>query len=255
MSPVVIDQNWLDKHSQTPPSSLPANIIDYLGENKGAGRSLGLIGSALDVIEELGYTFSKVIVNFREHIGFLDKGHRILSFPKLPSAALDAVKSLQEVSTSENPDLLRRVFKAFRDVIDAITTCGKCALFIVPNPLIKTVMGGLSFSSDVADIKINYSDLGKASALESAAEGEVKEALRHTKNCLRMGLVTDIISIATTILSVSLLMFSGIVIPGLALVAIYFTTSLMMIVADIYKASGKYSLVKFDREVLLTAPS
>lgn len=248
---VVINQKWLQENvNDKANNSFFDHVSDYIGRSMGAFRSLQLsrrlLGLGSEVSSELGHAPSPMVRELDRNLG-ISLG--ALGLPRLPSATADAVKSLSELRKDDNVSFIRKAIKAVRDTMDAISAYSYSSIFITGNPALRNVAQVTELTSDFADLQISATDYSKASALEAVATGDAKEALAHTRKYQFLRVLKDVASIATTILGVVLLVTEVTLLPVIALIIVFMSTTIFAIMRDLHKDRGRFKVINFDREV------
>ena len=237
---VQINENWLRENvNEKAGLSYYDRFVDYINKPigifrtvQGTQKTLSLGGATA------GKKLSRKLGGAIGSLGTL----------RIPSAVGEAVDSVSALKADSEISLYRRTLKAVGDVSDAIATCSYSHMFITGSPALKTVAQVTDFTNDLVDLKISRDDYLKAADLETAATGDAKVAVTHTKTYQLLRVVKAVAAIASTIFGVVLLALG---MPLVAFLTVSLTSTLFAILRDLYKDAGRFKVISLDREVTL----
>src|SRR5438105_10765562 len=200
---IVIDQNWLEKNKNTKVDQ-PASewVVEYGGKTSGALHMLKAMTKTLyfvySILETLGQSVSKTWKKFASN---LRTGSYAMSFPGLPFTTSSWIKSVSKLNEEDGTPFRRKIANAAMSTLYTISSYAYCITFIQRNPVIESVAEIASFSGSVIEVGNTYSDYCKVHELEEKAQGQVKEALSHSKYYYFLKTVKAIISVVGSILA------------------------------------------------------
>ncbi|PIS02607.1 MAG: hypothetical protein COT85_04810 [Chlamydiae bacterium CG10_big_fil_rev_8_21_14_0_10_42_34] len=246
MVPVVINQTWLEQNKNANAKS----IFDYLSESKGALRSL----QAVQKTARLTGEFAKGVgVELAEAVTLLDKnlstGISALGIPRLPKVTASLYQSYVDFASNSTMSLQRRVSKAAKTALDAISAYGYLINFLTFSPIVKTVTRGADLIYDLIDLPMAYLDYQTASDLETRAAGAVKDAMTHSKNYYLLSVARVVASLALFVFSLSAAYIGASTLASITVSSLSLTMTLLGIDRDFHESSGPYEVIKFDSEV------
>ncbi len=254
VNPVVINEEWLKANrNEKADNSLFQHSVDYCGSSNGTFRTLQGAGRTIRLGNELGKQAgcapSRAAAELSRDFGVATSAMGIARLPSVTRETLDTFAELRD-ETNLIP-LPRKIGNAVKVTTDAVSAYGYAASFITKNPGVLAFSQAVELTSDVTDLNLSVSDYTQAAQLETIATGKQKEAVTHSKNYYLLRIIKAIMSIASGILGLSMMVLGAPLLPALALILISLATTIFAVLRDNYKNMGQYKVIELDRPVTL----
>ncbi len=242
-----IDKHWLSSNlnSKYDQSSIE-RLSDYTATSAGADRVFELVEKTARLGNEI--SSSTVLERLERGAGIAGTG---LSLTRLPFITREVVYSLWEFGQENGIAVGRKILKVIRDVMFATSSWSLALSLLRANPSFKIISQAASLTREFSEITMAANDYKNASEFAEVAAGSVKEIFNHSKDYYLLRLVKSVMSVA----SLSLILLSVAVgmqlLPTVAAILLSLATSIVGAHRDLFKDSGRYAVINFDRDVLI----
>jgi hypothetical protein len=159
----------------------------------------------------------------------------------------ESIRLVKQLGADDGVPVLRKIWKAIREVFDALAGYMYAFIFLSGNPALKNAAQVAEATSDGADLVVSGSDYLKASERETTATGEAKKVYQHMKTYNLLRLIKTITGFATLILGSTILAIGASKASLIALAVLALTTTLLAVMRDRYKGMSAYKVPNFDR--------
>lgn len=250
MTATIVDQNWLNanRNKKVDDSALE-RTCDYLSTANGAYRGLQSVEKTIQIGNEFSNQLGAHSAQFVRDLGTATAA---MGMCRLPSVTSQVIKSLSAIGDQKNPtDMSRKMANAVKDTADAVLTYGYTGAFITKNTPLAIVANIADLTCNVTDVTLSVTDYTSAAKLESAASGQIKEAITHSKNYYLFRIIKATLSIASGILGLTMVALGAPLLPALALIILSVTTTIFAVMRDNYKYMGQFRVIDFDRAVTI----
>lgn len=244
-----IDENWLNENrNEKADQTFLTQFSEYTGRVIGALRTLQVTKGCAKLRNNIGLSPSPVAASLENSAGVAISA---LGIVRLPSATQDAVKAVAALNQDDGIPVERKVGKAVRDTMDAISAWVYAFIFFTGNLAFLGVARVSDLANDGADLGISAADYNKAVQCEAAASGDVKKVFTHTKNYNMLRIAKAVASLASAVFALILFLTGAQLVSVIALTLLSITTALFAIRRDLYKEEGPHPIINFDRSVIV----
>jgi hypothetical protein len=235
---------WLANKNPTASQSYFQHTSDYVNSNNGYSPALRILSDIARLGNELG--------NFSPRLeSDLGAAASVLPILVLPVTTDAAIKSFADLTQENGVALPRKVMNAIKNSTDCLSAYAWTATLFTNHSAVKTTAEMLDLTHNAVVLQTSASDYSKASALESAATGELKEAIGHSKKYYLLAIAKSVTAVAIGVIGLIALITGFQLVSVVALIVLTLTATVFEAMRDIKRESSLYPIIDFDRDIRL----